>query len=73
MWAIADARQNQKPFPRSQELWVFSFAILVVPGYVILTRGWKGLGWVALHSVAWTAIVNLAMYATFFAYYGFAW
>jgi len=59
-WALADARQRQKPIPRSQQIWFYVFAPLVVPGYVILTRGWRGLGWVLFHALGWFVIANLA-------------
>lgn len=65
-WALADARRRRQPIPRSQQIWFFAFALLVVPGYVILTRGWKGLGWVSLHALGWLTIANLATYATRF-------
>ena len=49
------------------------FAGLVVPGYVVVTRGWKGLGWVALHAVGWVVISTLAMHIAGFIYFGNAW
>jgi hypothetical protein len=73
IWATADARLRQKPIPRSQQLWFFVLAGVVVPGYVIVTRGWKGLGWVVLHIVGWIVVSTLAMHMTGFAYFGGAW
>ena len=63
-WAIADARQRGQPIPRSQRLWFFAFATLVVPGYVVVTRGWKGLGWVLVHAAAWMTVFAAAMVFT---------
>jgi len=72
-WAIADARRRQKPIPRSQKLWYVVFAGLVVPGYVILTRGWRGLGWVVFHAATWMTIAAIALQITGFIYFGHAW
>ncbi len=73
MWAVADARQRQKPIPFFQQQWFFIFAGLVVPAYVIVTRGWKGIGWVALSAVSWFAAATLAMHVAGFIYFGSAW
>jgi hypothetical protein len=66
IWATVDARQRQRPIPRSQHLWFFVLALFVVPGYVIGSRGWKGLGWVVFHIVGWVMISTVAMNATAF-------
>ena len=73
LWAVADARQRGKPIPRSQQLWFLVLAGLVVPGYVIVTRGWKGAGWVVLHAVAWYALATLTMHITGYLYFGDEW
>ncbi len=73
LWAVADARQRQRPIPRSQQFWFFVLAGLVVPGYVIMTRGWRGAGWVVLHAVAWYGIATLTMHVTGYLYFGDAW
>ena len=73
VWAVADARQRGKPIPTSAQAWFLFLASFVVPGYVIVTRGWKGLGWVTLHAVAWFTLFNLAMQLTGFLEFGDAW
>ncbi len=73
VWAVADARQREKPIPRSQQLWLFILAAVVVPGYVIITRGWKGIGWVGLHTVSWVVLWIAAMHTAGFIYFGNAW
>jgi len=73
MWAIADARRRHKPIPRSQQFWFLVLAGVVVPGYVIVTRGWRGLGWVAFHFAAWIVIAVIAMHITGAMYHGDAW
>jgi hypothetical protein len=73
VWALDDARRRQKPIPRSQKIWFFVFAVIVVPGYVIGTRGWRGIGWVVFHGVGWLVFSTLAMNVTGSLYYGDAW
>jgi hypothetical protein len=73
VWAVTDARQRHKPIPRSQQFWFLVLAGLMVPGYVIFTRGWKGIGWVILHAVTWMVIATLSMHLIGFTYFGSAW
>jgi hypothetical protein len=73
LWAVADARQRQRPFPRSAQFWVLTLAFVAVPGYVVATRGWKGLLWVVLHALAWFTITTLAMHVTGALYFGDLW
>jgi hypothetical protein len=55
-WAFADARRRGRPIPAMSRTWFFLFAWCMVPGYVIQTRGWRGVGWLALHGVVWVAL-----------------
>jgi hypothetical protein len=73
LWAVADAKQRQKPIPRSLQFWFLMFAYVVVPGYVIRTRGWKGVGWVLLHAIGWYALALVTMLGAARLYYGDAW
>jgi hypothetical protein len=73
MWATGDARRRGRPIPRSVKIWFYVLALIVVPGYVIVTRGWKGLGWVVLHVVGWVVVTTLAMHVAGFSYFGDAW
>jgi hypothetical protein len=61
--AIEDARRRGKPIPRSQYLWYILFPEILVPGYVIGSRGWRGAGWLALHIVALTGVIACAFLA----------
>ena len=54
-------------------MWFLLFAIIVVPCYAILTRGWKGLGWVTLHLVGWLVASFLAMNVLGTIRYGAQW
>ncbi|MGE0534799.1 MAG: hypothetical protein AB7O68_07470 [Pirellulales bacterium] len=73
LWATTDARRRQKPIPSSAQIWFFVFAWIMVPGYVIVTRGWKGIGWVVVHAVGWLMVATLAMLIVGLCLYGLDW
>jgi hypothetical protein len=54
-WAIADANARDKPIPMGSRVWFILIAPVVVPGYFIWTRGWRGVLWVALLAAGWYA------------------
>jgi hypothetical protein len=41
--------------------WFFVLAGLLVPGYVIWNRKWRGVGWVALNLSLWHALATAVM------------
>jgi hypothetical protein len=55
-WAVADARARWRPIPLLARPWFFVFAGLLVPGYVIWSRGWRGAVWVAVSVVGWVGV-----------------
>jgi hypothetical protein len=56
IWALEDARRRKYRIPSLSKPWFFLLAGIVVPGYVIWSRGWRGLGWVVLHFVCWVLL-----------------
>jgi hypothetical protein len=58
-WAVIDARRRRHPIPMSAQPWFILFAGVVVPGYVIWSRGWRGLGWLALHAFLWFLLATI--------------
>ncbi len=56
-WAISDSVARGAPIPTFARVWYFIFGIILVPIYVIGTRGWRGVGWVAIHVIAWMTTV----------------
>ncbi|HUY90075.1 MAG TPA: hypothetical protein VMV10_15165 [Pirellulales bacterium] len=56
LWALADSKQRGRPILWSLRCWFFLLAVIVVPCYVIWTRGWRGLGLVAANTIAWTIL-----------------
>jgi len=60
-WAIADSIVRQQPIPLGTRVWFVLLAGIVVPGYFIWTRGWRGVLWVALFSAAWYAACVASM------------
>jgi hypothetical protein len=37
------------------------FAVLLVPAYVVWSRGWRGILWVTLHAVLWYVVAIAVM------------
>jgi hypothetical protein len=72
-WALTDARERRQPIARSLQFWYYLFAPIVVPGYLLGTRGWKGLAWIAFHVVAWAVVATAAMQGIGLIYWGDAW
>jgi len=61
-WAIVDSRRRKHPIPLLSKPWFYLFAWLLVPGYVVWTRGGRGLGWIVLHCVCWCVLAVGAMF-----------
>lgn len=72
-WALVDARRRHHPIPLLAKPWFFLVAGLVVPGYVIWSRSWKGLGWVVLNAFAWYLITLVFMLAGGYLVFGEDW
>lgn len=72
-WAVTDARRRRQPIPLTAQVWFFILAVLVVPGYVIWSRGWRGMAWVALHLFIWYLVVTIAFHLGGVLVYGKAW
>jgi hypothetical protein len=60
VWALADSKKRGRPILSSLRCWYFLLAVIVVPCYVIQTRGWRGLGLVAANAIAWIVLANVA-------------
>lgn len=61
LWAIVDANHRRRPIPMSARWWFFLLSMLVVPGYVIWSRGWRGIALVALHVMGWYGLAFVVM------------
>ena len=66
LWAVIDAKRRRRPIPLSLQPWFVLLGMLLVPGYVIASRRWRGLGWVLLHGVGQlvVAFVSYGVVAT---------
>ena len=62
-WVIVDARARGRAIPVLSQQWFFLVAGLLVPVYVMRTRGWRGVGAVALHGVLGYLLATLCMNA----------
>ena len=69
-WAISDAKARGKPFPRLAWPWIFIFAGITVPVYVIWTRRWIGALKVSLHGVASLILSYVVAFAGYVIRYG---
>ena len=65
-------RPCPEPIPYSQRIWFYVLAPVVVPGYILGTRGWRGLGYVVFHCLAWFALMISVMMLASLVYYGAA-
>ncbi len=72
-WAIVDARLRRHPIPVLARPWYFLLAALVVPWYVVWSRGWRGAGLVVLHATLWYALATVALHVGGVAVYGEEW
>ena len=70
MWAIADARHRRHSIPLLARPWFVLFAGLVVPAYLLWTRGWRGAAWVVVNSVCWYGVATVSMYLSWSLIYG---
>jgi hypothetical protein len=60
-WAVADARSRGKPIPMLARPWFFFAFGLLVPGYVIWTRRWRGAGLVLLNVAGYFALCTIVL------------
>jgi hypothetical protein len=70
-WAISDSKRCGRPIALLARQWFLLAALLLVPGYVVWTRRWRGLGLVILHTVCWyglCSVVAIAGYVTLFGW-----
>jgi hypothetical protein len=62
-WVIVDDRARGRAIPLLSQQWFFLAAGLLVPVYVIWSRGWRGVGYVALHGVLGYLLATVCMNA----------
>jgi hypothetical protein len=63
-WAIHDSMVHGRPIPLLARAWFVIAIGIVVPGYILWSRGWRGLGWLLLHAVGWYAVATGSMLVT---------
>jgi len=61
-WALEDARTRRRPIPLLSRGWFLLLPHLAIPGYVVLSRGWRGAGLLLLHAVLWLALATFALH-----------
>lgn len=68
-WAINDSRLRDRTFHPVLRMLHLLFCPISLVIYLVCTRGFRGLGMAALHSVAMIAVANVAFYGVFYAIY----
>ncbi|MGE3240101.1 MAG: hypothetical protein AB7G28_11385 [Pirellulales bacterium] len=51
-WCLADASWRGQPMTWAAQLLAYMFWPIAVPIYLIASRGWRGLGWALLNTIA---------------------
>ncbi|QEL19571.1 hypothetical protein [Limnoglobus roseus] len=69
-WGIVDARRRRQPIPLLSRPWFFLAAGIVVPMYVVYSRGWRGVGWIVLNAALWFTLSSVVMYAGWLMIHG---
>jgi len=67
-WLVVDARRRGHPIPLLSQSWACLFAAIVVPVYLVWSRRWLGVGWVALNGVLWCVVFAASLIVG--TYYG---
>ena len=72
-WVVADARRRGHAIPMLSQGWVYIFAIVVAPAYLVWSRKWRGVGWLLLNFVAWYAVAVASFLIAGRIMFGAAW
>lgn len=72
-WAAVDARRRGRPIPLLSQPWFFIGAGILVPGYVIWSRRWHGVGWLVLNTILWCAVATVVMHVGGVIVFGREW
>ena len=68
-WVVVDARLRGRAVPLLSQQWFFLAAGLLVPVYVIWSRGWRGVGYLALHGALGYLLATVCMNAVALLYH----
>ena len=71
-WCLADASWRGKPMTWAAQLLTFLFWPIAVPIYLVASRGWRGLGWALLNSIAFCITSVAAHLVTHYLFWGAA-
>ena len=69
-WAIVDARLRHHPIPLLARPWFIILAELLVPGYVVWSRGWRGALWLTVNVIMWNLTAALSFQVFVIALHG---
>jgi hypothetical protein len=60
-WAVVDAKRRGRPIPMFAQSWFVLLAPILVPAYLVWSRRWRGVGYLALHAALWYALATVTM------------
>jgi hypothetical protein len=72
-WAVVDAKRRGRPIPMVSQPWFVLLAMLLVPMYMIWSRRWRGVGYLALHAALWYALATATMHVGGIILFGKDW
>lgn len=73
LWVLDDARRRGYAIPMLSQSWVFLFAAVVAPIYLVWSRGWRGFGLVVLNLLVWGALATTGFFVAGRLVYGANW
>jgi hypothetical protein len=50
---VVDAKRRGWPIPLFAQPWFVLLALILVPAYVVWSRRWRGVAYLALHAALW--------------------
>ena len=72
-WAVVDAKRRRRPIPMFAQPWFILLAMILVPTYIIWSRRWRGVGYLALHAALWYALATATMHVGGIILFGRGW
>jgi hypothetical protein len=70
LWAEEDANRRGYPIPMLSRSWFILLPLILVPAYLVWSRGWRGLAWILINCVAWFVLTGVACVAVWLMMFG---
>lgn len=69
-WCMLDARRRGKPLSDATQLLAFLFWFLAAPLYLVVSRGWRWVGWAFFNAVGLYVVLVGSSIATYYLAWG---